>query len=215
MQHKRRIFITLALAAALGTSASAATMVYTTPADFAAATKNPTSIGFNGILTPPQTFANFNPLTVAGISFATPNAGTLVNVTAADYYGAGSSFPADFIVNSSNPGNNELDVTFSAPTFAFGLDYGAFSGGGLGTVTLSDGTSYLDTSLPGLANTRFVGFVSDTAISSFSFVASGDAWIVEDLVIASPTPEPQSWILAMSTLLLGIPVARRFGNMAR
>ncbi len=215
MRHTRRIFITLALAAALGTSASAATIVYTTPADFAAATENPTSIGFNGILTPPQTFANFNPLTVAGISFATPNAGTAVNVTAADYYGAGFSFPADFIVNSFNPGDNELDVTFSTPTFAFGLDYGAFGGGGLGAMTLSDGTSYLDNSLPGLANTRFVGFVSDTAISSFSFVARGDAWIVEDLVIASPTPEPQSWILAMSTLLLGIPVARRFGNTAR
>ena len=187
-----------------------ADVVYTSPAAFAAATVNPTVIGFNGILAPGQTFAGFNPLLVAGNSFSTPNAATFVNVTAADFYGPGFTYPADFIVNSSNPGDNELDVTLANPTLALALDYGGFNGGGLGTITLSDGTVFLNSSLTGLANTAFVGFVSTTPITGFTFVATNDAWVALDVITASPVPEPASyWLLGLAVMGL---IARRSAN---
>jgi hypothetical protein len=147
-------------------------------------------------------------LVVSGNSFSDPDAGVFVNVTSADYYGAGFTYPDDFIVNSENPGDNELDVTFAAPTLAFGLDYGAFAGGGSGTFTLSNSATYTDNDLPSLGATSFVGFVSSDPITGFSFVVSNDAWIVEDVVLAQ-TPEPRSWSLLLIALCAGVPLALR------
>jgi hypothetical protein len=52
--------------------AQASTIVYTDPADFAAATSIRTTYGFNGILAPGETFAGFNPLIVGPLSFSDP-----------------------------------------------------------------------------------------------------------------------------------------------
>lgn len=192
----------IVLAAAVGFAARA-DVLYSSQAAFAAATSNPSVIGFNGILAPGQSFSNFNPLIVDGINFSTPNSGTSVNVTTADYYGPGFNYPADFIVNSANPGDNELDVVFAAPTNAFALNFGGFGGGGLGRITLSDGTVFNDPSLPSVGNTAFVGFVTNTPVTSFSFVASNDAWVVEDLTLATTVPEPASWVfLVIGTTVL-------------
>jgi hypothetical protein len=197
----------IVLGIAAGSTIRAAT-IYTSAADFAAATVNPIGVGFNGILAPGQTFAGFNPLTVAGIQFSTPNANTLVNVTTANFYSP-TDYPADFIIDSANPGpNNELDVVFNLPILAFGLDYGAFTGGTSGTFNLSDGTVYADSSLPSLGSTTFVGFVSSTPISSFSFTAANDSWVVQDLVLATPAPEPGSGLLILAGFA-GIWIAKR------
>lgn len=193
------------LVGVLALSSSMWAAVYTSEAAFAAATRNPTMIGFNGILAPGQSFADFNPLTVSGNSFSTPNPGTFVNVTKNDFYGPGFTYPADFTINSFDPGvDNELDVKLAAPTLALGLDYGASAGGGLGTFTLSDGTSFAKNALPALGNTAFVGFVSSTPITSFSFVATKDAWVVLDMVVATPVPEPRSYTLLLIGGFAGI-----------
>jgi hypothetical protein len=202
-------------------SSASATTVYSSPSSFTAATTNPTNIGFNGLLPPQTLFAGYSSVTVSGIVFSTPTAGTNVNVTTANYYGAGYTYPADFIVNSYNPlnaaGNNQLNITFSTPLMAFGIYYGSMAGGHTGTFTLPDTTSYQDTSVPGLGVLAFVGFVSSTPITSVSFATAGDSWIVDSLVRATPanivtTPEPASAALVFSaaaSLLCGIALQRR------
>src|SRR2546425_7428944 len=88
-------------------TARATTTDYTDPTAFAAATTNPTTIGFNGILPSGVSFINFNPLTISGVSFSTPTPSTFVNVTAPTFYSP-NDYPAAFIVDSANPSpNNE------------------------------------------------------------------------------------------------------------
>lgn len=177
------------IALAIACGSIEADTIYTSASAFAAATSGVTTIGFGGILPAGTSFEDFNPLTVAGNTFSTPIAGVFVNVTTADFYSP-SDYPADFIVNSAHSGSNELDITFASAVHAVALDYGGFSGGGDGKITLSDGTVFDQASLPGLAHTDFVGFVSSTALTGLKFTTTSDAWVVEDLKFATPTPEP-------------------------
>jgi len=206
MRMVRLLANVIALGVAANSSVQADT-IYTSAAAFAAVTATPSVVGFNGILSPGQSFAGYNPLTVAGIQFSTPNPSTLVNVTAANFYSP-TDYPADFIIDSVNPGpNNELDVVFSVPSLAFGLDYGAFTGATTGVFTLSDGTVFVNNSLPFLGSTTFVGFVSTTPISSFSFTATNDSWVAQDVVLATPVPEPGSGPLVLA-VFAGVWIAR-------
>ncbi len=176
--------------------------IYTSAAAFAAATTAPTLIGFDGILTSGESFAGFNPLLVDGDSFSTPNPATAVNVTAKDFYSP-TDYPADFIIDSSNPGpNNTLDITLAAPVHALALVYGGFGGGNAGTITLSDGEVFTNPSLPSLGSTDFVGVVSPSPITSLSFVTTDDSWTLLDLITASPIPEPESILLFGTTILV-------------
>jgi hypothetical protein len=163
------------------------------PAVFAAATKNPNQIEFNGILPHGTPFASFNPLTVSGIQFSTPLANTNVNVTTSTYYSP-NNYTADFIVDSvagtnniSNI-NNELDITLPQPVHAIGLDYGGlgFSGVGTAVVTLSNGHVFTSNALPTVGQTRFIGFVSTDVITSLKIVTLNDSWVVTDLILATP-----------------------------
>lgn len=63
-------------------SAQASTIEFTSLAAFTAATTSPSLTGFNGILGPGDSFLNFSPLTVNGVTFSTPNPDTFVKVTA-------------------------------------------------------------------------------------------------------------------------------------
>lgn len=187
----------------LGAShAHAATIEYTTRAAFDAATINQTVTGFNGILAPGQTFAFFNPLVVNGIVFFDPGPAIGVNVTTANYY-APNSYPADFIVNSFNPGpNNQLFITLPSPTYAFALDFGGLSGGAV-TMALENDYVFSSPSSPTVGHTQFIGFTSDTAFSRFVLFMTNDSWVIQDVITAqTPVPEPATVILLGTGLLL-------------
>jgi hypothetical protein len=77
-------------------------------------------------------------------------------------------------------------------------------------MTLSDGTSFVDSSAPGIPGLRFAGFTSDTPISSFTLLATNDSWVVDGVTLASKVPEPGT--MAMFGLALaaaGLTLRRR------
>lgn len=212
-----KLIVSAIVLASLAVAPASAATIYTSPSSFTLATTNPTNINFNGILSPGALFAAYGSLTVSGITFTTPDAGVNIDLTKADFYPA-HVYPGDFIVNSVNANaNNQVNIAFLTPVEAFGIYYGAVNGGGIGTFTLSDGTVYQDTSLPGLGVLGFAGFVSSSPITSLSYVVTNDSWIAESLVLATPanivsTPEPGSGSLilaAAATLLCAAAVIRR------
>lgn len=176
---------------------------YTDPAAFAAATANPTKVGFANILPPGALFGGYSQLDVPGFSFSTPLPGTFVNITTAAYYSP-QVYPQDFIVDSTVQGtglpnpNNQLCVTLGAPAFAVALDLGGlgFSGLGSGTITLSNGHTFSIPTLPTVGNTTFVGFVSTVPITNLTFATLNDSWVVEDVITATPTVNNCSLSLA-------------------
>ncbi len=182
-------------------------VVYTSAAAFAAATANPTTIGFNGILGTGQTFLGFSSLIVGVATFSATPSSVKVNVTEPNFYSP-KNYPAAFIIDSANPGpNNELDITLSTGTHALALDYGGFTGGTLGTITLSDGAVFTQPSLPGVGSTDFVGFTSTSLITGLSFKTTGDSWALLDMTLATPVPEPFS-LLLLATVVAALGLGR-------
>jgi hypothetical protein len=169
------------------------TIDITDPSVFAAATSNPNKIGFNGILPAGASYASFNPLTVSGVNFSTPLANTFVDVAIATYYSP-NDYSADFSIDSVIAGtnnipniNNELDIALPQPVHALALDYGGlgFSGVGTAVITLSNGHSFTNSSLPTVGQTTFTGFISTDPITSVKIVTLNDSWVVTDLTLAS------------------------------
>jgi hypothetical protein len=109
----------------------------------------------------------------------------LVNVTIANFY-APNNYPADFIVDSTNPSrNNTLVIALPQPTHALALDYGGlgFTGVGTATITLSNGHVFTQARLPTVGNTTFVGFVSSDPITTLTLVTTNDSWVVLDVIL--------------------------------
>ena len=93
------------------------TAVLSNPTAFNGSATGVNAIGFNGIFPSAPAFQGFDPLVVSGVSFSTPTP-TAVNVTSAAFYSP-NDYPADFIVDSSNPGsNNQVTITHPQPTRA-------------------------------------------------------------------------------------------------
>jgi hypothetical protein len=154
----------------------------TNPTAFNVSVTGITSVGFNGILPAGTPFEAFNPLTVSGINFSTSNPATNVNVTTSTFY-TPNNYPADFIIDSSNPGpNNQVTITLPKPTRALGMDYGGFTGGSSGSISLSNGFVLPLSGLPAAGQTQFSGFVSATPFSSLTFNVTNDSWVVLDLL---------------------------------
>jgi len=167
--------------------ASPTTTTYSNPTAFGGAASSLSTIGFNGILPTGVSNLDFNPLTVSGASFSTPNPGTFVNVTTSGFY-SGTPYPADFIVDSSN-GNptNSLVILLPAPTYAVGLNYGAlgFHGPSSGNIALSNGFVLPLSSLPTVGQTQFAGFVSTTPITSLTYNVTSDDWVLLNLQLGA------------------------------
>jgi hypothetical protein len=178
--------------------------VYTSAAAFAAATTGPSTIGFDGIIVPPAMFAGFPSLSLGGATFSDGDPAVDVNVTAAGFYGPSITYPADFLVDAGNTDPaNTLNITFASGQAAVGLDFGALFSSVTSTLTASTGTAVTDTATASAGSTEFVGFVSTTPITSLSLTVTGDSYVLEDVVLASPVPEPTTWamlILAMGGL---------------
>lgn len=169
------------------------TTSYNNPTAFGGPAGSTTTIGFNGILPSGTPFQTYNPLTVSGVGFSTPQPNTFVNLTTAAFYTP--SFPAyfgDFIVDSANAPqqnpSNQLMIAFPTPTFAVGLDYGAlgFHGASAGNITLSNGFVLPLSSLPTAGQTQFAGFVSNTPINWLTYTATNDDWVDVDVVLGTP-----------------------------
>jgi len=167
------------------TTGQPGTAVFSNPTAFSGSTTNINTIGFNNILPAGAPFLGSNPLVVSGVSFATSNPNTAVNVTRSTFYNP-SNYPADFIIDSANPGpNNQVTITLAQPTRALAIDYGGFVGGTSGSLALSNGFVLPLSNLPAVGHTQFSGFVSGTPFNSLTFNTINDSWVVLDILLAT------------------------------
>jgi hypothetical protein len=200
-------------------AASATVTEYTDQTDFSAATSGLTHFNFDG-LTPPGT-VSLGDVTVGDLSFT----GSILNVpivvgSGTPFYGGMPFFTSLSVI----PGIDEADVLCTlSGSRAIGFIYGDFAdGGGLPfTVTLSTGESFtLTTPLNPGSDTGFVGFVSDTPITSVTFSNDGvgfDLLQVDNSstrAVGAPEPAPLA-LMAMGLLCLAVLARRRMAEVER
>jgi hypothetical protein len=199
--------IVLALAAS---ETSATVTEYTDPTTYSVATSNSTTFTFDG-LTAPGT-VSFGPVTFGGLVLAGDDSSSYPFVV-----GSGSPFyggTAFFTSSSSTPGFDEL-LCYSLGSRAIGFIYGDFvdAGGQPFTVTLSTGDSFeLSTPANPGSDIGFVGFVSDTPITSVTFSDNGQGFdlLQVDASPARGVPEPAPFeLLAAGLLSLAVLGCRR------
>ena len=197
----------LVLASAAG-AASATVTEYTDQTAFSASISHSTTFSFDG-LTPPGTLS-FGGVTLGGLSITGSDFNFPIVVgSGAPYYG-GTAF---FTSLSPAPGIFEAEVLCTlAGSNAIGFLYGDFADEGElpFTVTLSTGDSFaLNTPLIPGSHTGFVGFVSDTPITSITFSDDGEGFdllqVVDTSTRSTGVPEPAPWGL-MATGLLAVAV---------
>jgi uncharacterized protein (TIGR03437 family) len=193
-------FVTLLLLTLVCTASAlmASVTTFTDLTAYSAATNNTTLVSFNDLLAAGTKYASFKPLVVDGVTFTTPTPGTVVNVTAANYYSP-YNYPDAFINNAGTAFATEtLNITLPSPTLALALDYGQLFAGGIGTITLSNGFTFNPATIPLVGNTAFVGFVSTTPITGLTYVVTGGDWVVEDLRISTPVSSGPQPAISMS-----------------
>ncbi len=187
-------------------TAGAAAVEFTSAGAFAAAVSNATTGNFEGIA-PANSFLAGD-VTVNGVSF-TANSTPFVIDANAGFGSYGHSF-----FSSQNGTPNSVLITLAGAT-AIGFDYGSYLDIGIPvSVVLSTGDSFSLT-LPDTADTEaFVGFTSNTPITSVSFTEdpSGGIFDIIDFTVAdagaSTVPEPTSLALLMGGLI-GVGFLRR------
>jgi hypothetical protein len=200
-------------------AASATVTEYTDQTDFNAAASGSTHFNFDG-LTPPGT-VTLGDATVGGVSFSGSSANFPVIFGSGNPFYGGRSF---FSSLSATPGEDAAEIlcTLSGST-ALGFIYGDFiDGGGLPfTVTLSSGESFtLTTPLNPGSDTGFVGFVSDTPITSVTFSNDGvgfDLLQVDNSstrAVGAPEPAPLA-LMAMGLLCLAVLARHRMAEVER
>lgn len=211
---------TLGIAAALafghaGTTAHAEVTTYTTQAAFDAATGSQTIINFNDVSIGPYAgvLIGFS-LTDGGVTFWQPN-GSLYAFLPSNY----GTFGVTSQYLNNNGGVDGLDIIFSAPIYAFSLDFGSVDDFGLsGQATPTETFDFAGTSetitLPNYLSDSyrpltFIGFRSDTAFVTVSIIDPSEAVAVGGLTfVPSSVPEPSTFaVLAFG--LFGLAAFRR------
>ncbi|MEM6330134.1 MAG: hypothetical protein AAF790_07790 [Planctomycetota bacterium] len=110
-----------------------------------------------------------------------------------------------------DPGNiPTFTLTFDSPILAFGADFTSPASGG-GTVIEVDGEAIDLAALPGVAPalTTFVGFTSDTPVSSLVLSSPTLEFVSLDNIVLQAVPEPASFGLVAAAALIGVRVRRR------
>lgn len=105
-----------------------------------------------------------------------------------------------------------ITFTFSTPIDAFGIDVNTFdlsAGGYKATTDLGDVASSGYDPFPGRDTGQFVGFTSDTAISSVTISAPGGFSYTLDTLRHNPIPEPTTLVVWSLLATLGISVGWR------
>ena len=202
----------LALASAAG-EARATVTEYTDQSAYNAAVSNSTIFNFDGV-TPPGTVSQggvtFGDLSLNGGNNNFP----IVVGSGSPLYGGSAFFTSLSLEAGEDP---SVVLCTSAGSTALGFLYGDFAdGGGLPfTVTLSTGDSFQLSTPPNPGfDTGFVGFVSNTPITSVTFSDNGQAFDVLQVdnspagTVGAPEPAPVT-LLATGLLCLALLHRRR------
>jgi hypothetical protein len=213
MQSHSFLLKPLAIAALVATTgaANAAITVYTSLAAFNAAT---TAQGTD-------TYTGFS-ITGATPSPITRNAGPYgyTASTPGNFFGAGTTANPWLSTNTATD-TVTLNAFTGGVTAAggnfFGSDIsGLFAAGDI-TVSATDGSGTTTQTIIGATQASFLGFVSTGALSSLTFVAVQPAatflWpTLDNLVLATTVPEPQTYAMMLAGLgLVGFMARRRRG----
>jgi hypothetical protein len=206
MSYSRTLLQRLALVWLLGTAGAtqAAVTVYTTEASFLAAVSAAATDSFDDLL--PGVGVEGPLARSAGGYDYTASTGPDSPLL----YGAGSAADAWL---STNIATDVLVLSdFSAGVsaaggFFFGSDIGGnFLRRGAITVTAFDGTSSATRTVNFALESNFIGFVSDAPLVSLTVSTSyrssrSPVWLtVDDLTLAAPVPEPQTYAMFLAGL---------------
>ena len=206
------------------TGLSATTTQYTTRSTFLSTLGTSTNIDFNSY----GTFADFSTaagLTDSGVQFI----GTLGNgsnylvvdgASTYEFNGTPSLGLPYGTYNNTIPLDAVLTINMPSNIDALGFNY---AGAGISDlpitwqIVLSNGST-----LSGSEGTRltadFIGFVSDSPISSLTLTTNGSVnhlrqLLIDDFVFGNPTPEPSTAILSVSSILVGLLLRKRARNL--
>jgi hypothetical protein len=192
---------------------SASVIEYTSSANFNAAVSGATTYNFESSVAPSQ-WTQGNPnVVVVPVTFAPDSSGTLW--VFGDNYYANTFGGVAFISaqEGSLTGANNVTATLATGVTAIGFSYGpADDAGGAITATLSTGDTFNlvvptiphDSNGFGIFTALFVGFTSDTPITSVAFTEMGVGMDITQFVLGSANPPTTSAPEPASVLLLGL-----------
>jgi hypothetical protein len=221
------------LLAGLCTSAHASVVQYTSQTSYLSASASLThsTINFEGIASPNSdvAFNNSNGLTLDNVNFVrfdtTGGSYDLKVENIPTNWSSGAYLDGPAFFNSSNPAG--ISVTLPPGVFAIGTNIMALgvdpgTGGPASDaanykIVLSTGaTVYTISSIAGYSSMAFVGFTSDTAITSLTFYpqSAADRTVLDNFDIgqgsgSSATPEAGTSLLCGGGLILMVRLLRR------
>jgi hypothetical protein len=194
--------VSIIVLASAADAAFATVTEYTDQTAFNAAISNSTSFNFDGLV-PPGTLS-FGDVTLGDLSFTASGLSIpMVIGSNGSFFGGSPFFTAFALAPGGDP--SVLLCTLAGST-ALGFTYGDLdlSGGLPLTVTLSTGDSFNLTTPPNPAvDTGFVGFVSNTPITSVTFSDYSEGFAVLQVAQSGATgvPEPGTFALLAAGLL--------------